>query len=304
MQNPSDPDAGYDGHKGQGYQVQIAETYSAAENEPALSLITHVAVESAAQHDSGALIPAIEGAQKLGLPPKKALVDTAYGSAENHQQAAKLGVELIAPVPGKKPQTELSLADFSFSEDEKVSACPQGQVPFKQSLNKKTRTAFFTHSTCDSCSKRSQCPVLDGKKGRRLCYDSKQLRNARRSAFQATPQFKQDYRFRAGVEATMSQFDRRTGVKQLRVRGFKNVAFCATLKAAGINLIRATAFINRKNSGVPDPNTPVWPFLHFVHSCGGTLNKFRGRLSALLEQIRLLPAHTLQSLCLSGNGAL
>jgi hypothetical protein len=47
------------------------------------------------------------------------------------------------------------------SDDEKVSACPQGQVPFKQSLNKKTRTAFFTHSTCDSCSKRSQCPVLD-----------------------------------------------------------------------------------------------------------------------------------------------
>ena len=102
----------------------------------------------------------------------------------------------------------------------------------------------------------------------------------------------------------MSQFDRRTGVKQLRVRGFKNVAFCATLKAAGINLIRATAFSNRKNSGVPDPNTLVWPFLHFVHSCGGALNKFRGRLSALLEQIPLLPAHTLQSLCLSGNGAL
>ncbi len=304
LQNPSDPDAGYDGHKGQGYQVQIAETYRTAENEPALSLITHVAVESAAQHDSGALLPAIEGAQQLGLPPKKTLADTAYGSDENHQQAAKLGVELIAPVPGKKPQTELSLADFSFSDDEKVSACPQGQVPFQQSLNKKTRTAFFTHSTCDSCSKRSQCPVLDGKKGRRLCYDSKQLRNARRRAFQATPQFKQDYRFRAGVEATMSQFDRRTGVKQLRVRGFKNVAFCATLKAAGINLIRATAFINRKNSGVPDPNTPVWPYLHFVHSCGGVLNKFRGRLSALLEQIRLLPAHTLQSLCLSGNGAL
>jgi hypothetical protein len=140
------------------------------------------------------LLPAIEGAQKLGLPPKKALADTAYGSAENHQQAAKLGVELIAPVPGKKPQTELSLADFSFSDDEKVSACPQGQVPFRQSLNKKTRTAFFTHSTCDSCSKRSQSPVLDGKKGRRLCYDSKQpgfcpLTLSNRSVSQETGRF-------------------------------------------------------------------------------------------------------------------
>ena len=50
LQNPSDPDAGYDGHKGQGYQVQIAETCSTDEEEPALSLITHVAVESANKH--------------------------------------------------------------------------------------------------------------------------------------------------------------------------------------------------------------------------------------------------------------
>jgi hypothetical protein len=27
LQNPSDPDAGYSGHKGQGYQVQVMETY-------------------------------------------------------------------------------------------------------------------------------------------------------------------------------------------------------------------------------------------------------------------------------------
>ena len=103
----------------------------------------------------------------------------------------------------------------------------------------------------------------------------------------------------------MSQFDRRTGVKPLRVRGFKNVAFCPTLKAAGINLIRATAFSNRKTAAF---QTRIRPFglFYTLHTpaCGGALNKFRGRLSALLEQIRLLTAHTLQSLCLSGNGAL
>jgi hypothetical protein len=37
----------------------------------------------------------------------------------------------------------------------------------------------------------------------------------------------------------MSEYDRRTGVKQLRVRGFDSVRFCATLKAAGINFLRA-----------------------------------------------------------------
>ena len=39
----------------------------------------------------------------------------------------------------------------------------------------------------------------------------------------------------------MSAYDRRTGVKNLRVRGLEAVRFCAVLKAAGLNLIRAAA---------------------------------------------------------------
>ena len=52
---------------------------------------------------------------------------------------------------------------------------------------------------------------------------------------------KDRYRWRAGVEATMSEYDRRTGAKQLRVRGLKAVKFCATLKALGVNIFRAAA---------------------------------------------------------------
>ena len=131
LQNPSDPDAGYDGHKGQGYQVQIAETCSTDEEEPALSLITHVAVESANKHDCGALIPALERAQKLGLAPEKILADTAYGSDDNHQKAQEQGVGLIAPVPGKEPGGELSLADFSFSEARKSQRLSTRASPFQ-----------------------------------------------------------------------------------------------------------------------------------------------------------------------------
>jgi hypothetical protein len=54
-------------------------------------------------------------------------------------------------------------------------------------------------------------------------------------------EFRDRYRWRAGVEGTMSQYDRLTGVKRLRVRGLKAVRFCATLKAVGVNLFRATA---------------------------------------------------------------
>ncbi|MBW2598939.1 MAG: transposase [Deltaproteobacteria bacterium] len=61
-------------------------------------------------------------------------------------------------------------------------------------------------------------------------------------------EFKDKYRWRAGVEATMSEYERKAGVKNLRGRGMKAVRFCATLKAVGINIFRATAFRNAKIS--------------------------------------------------------
>jgi len=62
LQNPSDPDATYDGHKGQGYQVQVMETYTEETDEntqgETLNLITHVEVEPACASDAKALVPA------------------------------------------------------------------------------------------------------------------------------------------------------------------------------------------------------------------------------------------------------
>jgi len=49
MQNPSDPDATYDGHKGQGYQAQLTET---CEPENAQQFITGVIVQTACHSDS------------------------------------------------------------------------------------------------------------------------------------------------------------------------------------------------------------------------------------------------------------
>ena len=62
------------------------------------------------------------------------------------------------------------------------------------------------------------------------------MRIAQRRIFELSDKFKDRYRWRAGVEASMSEYDRRTGVKHLRVRGLKAVRFCATLKALGVNI--------------------------------------------------------------------
>ena len=106
VQNPSDPDAGFDGHKGQGYQTQMMETFTNKENnekdkEPNLNMITYVETESAYKHDSKALELAIKDVQNRGQECKEILADTLYGSDENVENAKSCGIDLIAPVPGK-----------------------------------------------------------------------------------------------------------------------------------------------------------------------------------------------------------
>jgi len=45
----------------------------------------------------------------------------------------------------------------------------------------------------------------------------------------------------------MSQYDRLTGVKHLRVRGLKAVSFAAVMKAIGLNIMRAAAVMRARN---------------------------------------------------------
>jgi hypothetical protein len=57
------------------------------------------------------------------------------------------------------------------------------------------------------------------------------------------------------VEATMSAYNRRTGVKQLRVRGLKAVTFAAVLKALGLTS-SGQLRIKKKRSGGIKPFEP------------------------------------------------
>ena len=101
LQNPSDPDATYDGHKGQGYQVQVMETYCNTENrearEKTVNLITHIELETACKSDVHALIPAIECTEGRGFAPDEILADSLYGSDETLWMAKEMGVEVVSP---------------------------------------------------------------------------------------------------------------------------------------------------------------------------------------------------------------
>ena len=247
LQNPSDPDATYSGHKGQGYQVQIMETFSRSEDktqkQQSLNLITHVAVQTACESDAHALVPAIDDTQQRQLSPDQLLADSLYGGDTNHQAAKADDVQLIAPVKKGNATNTSQLSGFCFNEDGYVTCCPTGNSPDRVSYKKKTGrfSAVFNQQRCQSCPLIGQCKLTPGKNKFFLRYSLKQFRIAVRRAAEQTASFVDIYRWRAGVEATMSEFDRRTGVKKLRVRGMPSVRFAATMKAAGLNILRAGA---------------------------------------------------------------
>jgi hypothetical protein len=297
LQNPSDPDATYSGHKGQGYQLQIMETYTDTEEKEVksktLNLITHVEVEKACDSDAQALMPAIESTKKRGLCPHELEADTLYGSDENYQGAKSMGVELVAPVKGKPEKSAVSLSEFEFSQKGHVLLCPQGQTPLT-SKKKKTRfTQGFSCETCAKCPLVNDCPVKPGKKYYYLRYEEKAMRIAKRRATEQTKEFKDRYRWRAGVEATMSELDRRTGVKRLRVRGFKSVRFSATLKAIGINLFRAAAVRKAANHGNAD-NSKIKSTLN--HAIFFVKEHFERIITPLKNYVALNPSNIDQML--------
>lgn len=268
LQNPSDPDASYSGHKGQGYSVQIMETYIASDDpkdrDQTVNLITHVEVTPSHKSDVDALIPAIESAGENGLAPKEVLADSLYGSDENCKKAESMDVEVVAPAMGSA-KSSISLADFEASNDGALLACPQGHAPVNMKKKNARYTAAFESDKCSQCAHEADCPVKKGKKHHYLRYTEKESRIARRRSHEQTCEFKDRYRWRSGVEATMSEYDRRTGAKRLRVRGLGAVRFSATLKALGINLLRAAAAYMAAK-GAPDDSSEAGKGLNHVFS--------------------------------------
>ncbi len=243
MQNPSDPDASYDGHKGPGFQVQIAETCH-PDNEA--QLITCALPQTAAVPDEAAVAPVLADLQASQLLPHEMLTDTHYPSDENVQLAESYGVELVGPVPGAEPvqrPDDLTIDDFVIDEQtEQVTCCPDGHAPVRSvhhPASGRTHTTMAT-AVCARCAYRDQCPVQEAPDGYHLEHTAKQRRVAGRRREQATDVFRQRYRRRSGIESTNSGLKRRLGLGRLRVRGRPRVFQAIYLKVAGWNILRAS----------------------------------------------------------------
>jgi hypothetical protein len=245
MQNPSDAEATYDAHKGQGYQVQLAETCSPA-NE--VQLITGALPESAAEPDGAAVVPMLDQLEESELLPDVMLADTLYGGDENVQAAEAYGVELVAPVPGREPEVDpaaLTLDDFAVDERTgRVEACPQGHTPLVVERDGEAGTTRIemAPAVCAGCHFRDACPIHKTQDGRyTLDFTDKAHRLAGRRREQETSVFTERYARRSGIESTNSGLKNRLELKRLRVRGRGSVFRVILHKVAGWNVLRAAA---------------------------------------------------------------
>jgi hypothetical protein len=245
IQNPSDLDATYDGHKGPGYQVQIAETCS-PENE--VQLITAGLPQTACETDEAALVPILDQLEEANLLPEELLVDTIYASDDNVQAAEKRGVELIGPIPGRAPESDaeaLTVDDFAVDERTGViDACPAGHQPLSCTRHDETgkTKVEMPVEACEGCSFRNQCPIGKTREGRFIVeFTDKDHRLAGRRREQETEVFKERYATRAGIESTNSGLKNRLGLGRLRVRGRGSVFRVIQHKLAGWNVLRAAA---------------------------------------------------------------
>jgi hypothetical protein len=276
LQSAYDPDASY-GHKGQGYSVHVAETCN---NPNTPEIITDYEVHGAARSDVGKALDTVDRLEKADRSPEKLYVDGGYPTVESAYDLIEVrGIELMAPVHrGPMDAGVMGRDRFEFDDDGYVVSCPEGHPAIDHKIlsnnsTEKTLHAIFDGDICRRCPKLEKCPVRapnHRKKGEsprettgnfRLEITPELRLRDDMLRKQQTPEWKDDYKIRSGVEATMSELKRRYGLGRLRVRGLPRVHFAVVCKVIACNIKRWWRSTGASGSGEPVGGTkPSSPF--------------------------------------------
>jgi len=239
----SDDDTTY-GHKGKGFQAQVAET---CDGENQMEVVTHVSVEGAHESDQHAPLPVLDDLEQKDCKPDTLLADTNYGRGQNIVDAAQRGVDLVSPSCGPKPEAvegDFVLDDFIFSSDgQRIEQCPMGQAPVEQGARGKDRRyARMDARRCSRCSWSGRCPARRHDRATvvTLTWSPAAGATSARRRRERTKEFKDGYRLRSGIEATNSEYKRFYGGGRLRVRGSPAVTRTVKFKFMALNIRRWT----------------------------------------------------------------
>ena len=138
----------------------------------------------------------------------------------------------------------LTREDFSLDGSGLVLKCPNGVAPVATSASTAKLQARFDLAICRECPERARCPVQaekhDGQFAR-FQYTPTRAENQKRRLHESSDAFRDTYRWRDGIEATMSRLKYQMNLANLRIRGMPAMRYTVNLRALGLNIRRCAA---------------------------------------------------------------
>jgi transposase len=222
-------------------------------HDVAPNLITHVATTDATVPDAVMTTPVNQALHRKNLAPARHYQDSGYASPQAMADAARLGIVLVTPLLADhsrqaRENNGYDRSAFAIDYDARTVTCPQGQTSHSwyptRIRGKPVISVAFSAAACRPCPVRAQCTT--SRQGRGLTLPPRELHDlqAAARASQATPEWKQDYKRRAGCEATISQAVTVTGCRRTRYRGLPKTHLEHIYSAVALNLYRLDAYWN------------------------------------------------------------
>lgn len=233
-----------------GYKVHLTETC----DDKTPNLITNVETTLATTPDGEVTSLVHDQLKSKDLLPSEHYVDAAYVDSYHLVESNQVHqVSVIGPVAldnswQAKLKTGFDVSTFVIDWDKQVVQCPQGNF---SRLWRKTRDCnqnplievVFDRKTCEKCPVRNNCTSAKTaprklKLRPREEYDALKQRRSE----QVSPEFKQKYTRRAGVEGTISQAVCKFNLRQARYCGLVKTHLQHVATACAINLSRFFAW--------------------------------------------------------------
>jgi transposase len=260
VETPYDPDARY-GHKRSttwsGYTrpprrggAHLTETC----DDDSPHLVIHVMTTGATDPDINAAWPVHEALDEKGLLPSEHYLDAGYVDADLLVRApTQYGVEVIGPVrpdvSWQATEGGYDASQFTVDWGRQRVTCPEGKQSqsWGPRTDNQTRPAInvkFSRTDCRLCASRSRCTRANGE-ARHLTLRPEGEHEALQTArvAQKTPEWKDRYDRRAGVEGTISQGVRRCDLRHARYRGLAKTHLQHVLTASAMNVVRAVRWL-------------------------------------------------------------
>ena len=238
----------------QGYKVHLTE--SCDQESP--HLITNVITTAAFLPDTEVNFKIHEDLKEKGLSPGIHLVDAGYPENAWVLKSQKEGIRVVGPArPNHHWQAKegkgFALQDFTIDWDRKQVHCPNGKIGKNWSTagsdGKERYRVRFKSSDCLNCDKRINC--TKSKRWRVVSFAGKEeqefLEKSRLA--QQSPEWRNLYQERAGIEGTISQSVRGYGLRQTRYIGKAKTHLHNIAVASAVNIVRSVAWLEGKPLG-------------------------------------------------------